>query len=426
VRITINTFGTRGDIQPYVALGKGLLQAGHTVRIFSHQIFESFVHEHGLDFYPLDLDPRQVLINQAISELGKSMIRINLWLEKNFKPVLEDAFRATLDANRDADLMLNSGLSFTGWHVAEKLNIPAIATYLWPAIPSRYISSTLGYAPPAWLPFKGIINYSLTKISNQTFFNLLRKPVNRCRKNILGLDPMSMKDYWQLDSPHSSTPFIYGYSPVVLPKPPDWGENQQISGYWFLDTPTGYQVDDILNDFLVKGSPPIYFGFGSTVDHEQEEMIQIVIRALEKTDQRGILLSGWSKFDFADLPSTILGVEEVPHDWLFPQMAGVVHHGGAGTTATGLRAGVPSIIVPSFADQFFWGQRVYELGAGTMPIPREKLTVEKLAHAIEQLIENDQIRKKAIVISRRIQSENGIDTAVELIEECYHHWRSNY
>jgi sterol 3beta-glucosyltransferase len=422
VKITINTFGTRGDIQPYIALGKGLQRAGYTVCIFSYQIFSSFVKEHGLDFYPLDLDPRQALIDQAISELGNNIFHIMSWLEKNFKPVLQAAFRTTLDANHDADLTLNSGLSFVGWHIAEKLKIPAMAAYLWPATPSRYIPPTLGYKPPNWLPFKEIINYGSTKLSNQTFFNLLRSSVNQCRKDILNLEPLTLKDYWHMDAAPSTPPILYGYSPAVLPKPPDWGEKQQVSGYWFLDTATGYQPDSNLIDFLAGGSPPIYFGFGSMVEHEQEELIQTVIKALEKTNQRGILLSGWSKLDFSDLPASILGIEAVPHDWLFQKIAAVVHHGGAGTTAVGLRAGVPSIVIPSFGDQFFWGERVYELGVGPKPIPRRKMTADKLANAIEQTLENDVFQKNVAQISQRIQAENGVETAIQIIERFARDW----
>ena len=423
MKITINTIGTRGDIQPYVAIGQGLQRAGHSVSIFSHEIYSSFVKENGLDFHPLDVDPRQVLLNQVISELGNNMIRIMSWLEKNFSPVLRDAFKATLEANRDADVMLNSGLFFVGWHVAEKLNKLAIAAYLWPAIPSRHISSTLGHKPPDWLPFKGLINYSATKLSNQMFFNLLRRSVNQCRQDVLQLAPLSRRDYWRMDSPQSTTPFVYGYSPTVLPKPPDWGENQQVAGYWFLDTGTDYQPDRILSEFLTNGSPPIYFGFGSMVEHEQEEIIQIVIKALEKMDQRGILLSGWSKFGSIDSPDRVLGIETVPHDWLFPQMAAVVHHGGAGTTAAGLRAGVPTVVVPSFGDQFFWGERVYELGVGSKPIPRKELTADKLASAIEQVLKSNAVRESVIDVSRSIQAENGIETAIKIIEKFAKDWK---
>jgi UDP:flavonoid glycosyltransferase YjiC (YdhE family) len=416
VKITVNTFGTRGDIQPYIALSLGLHQAGHSVRIVTHQIFESFVREYGLDFYPLDLDPREVLINQALSELGNNTFRINRWMKENFKPALRDIFIATLKANRDADLILNSGLSFAGWHVAEKLEIPALATYLWPVTPSRHLPATSGKISPDWLPFRGVVNYLSAKLSNQLFFNLLLSSVNQSRKDILGLQPMKSWEYWPLDSARSPAPLIYGFSPVVIPKPPDWSNNQQISGYWFLDTVEGYKPETDLLEFLMDSSLPIYFGFGSMVDHEQEEISQIAINALEETNHRGILLGGWSALGSGHLPDSIFRVDAVPHDWLFPRMGAVIHHGGAGTTAAGLRAGVPSVVVPSFGDQFFWGWRVYKLGAGPKPIPRNKLTVDNLVRAIHQIENDDNLKMKAAQIGQQIRSEKGIDAAVRMIE----------
>ena len=416
MKITVNTFGTRGDIQPYIALSLGLKQAGHSVRILTHQIFADFVREYGFDVYPLQVDPRQVLINQALSELGNSTVRIHRWMEENFKAALQDIFVSTLNANRDADLILNSGLSFAGWHVAEKLNIPAIATYLWPINPSHLYPAASGKIPPKWLPFRGSVNYLSTKLSNQLFFNLLLSSVNQCRKDVLDLHPLTRKYYWPLDSPGSSLPLIYGYSSTVLPKPPNWVGNQHISGYWFLDAAHDYQPEKALLDFLADGPPPVYIGFGSMVDHEREEVTQIVIHALRETNQRGILLGGWSALGSGDLPDFIFGVDAIPHDWLFPKMAAVIHHGGAGTTAAGLRAGVPSVIVPTFGDQFFWGWRVHELGAGPRPIPRNKLTLGDLTKAIEQAIHNADIKAKASLIGQQIRAENGVEAAVHMID----------
>ena len=416
MEIVVNTFGTRGDIQPYIALSLGLQQSGHSVRIVTHKIFDAFVNKYGLDFYPLDLDPREVLINQALAELGNNTIRISHWMQKNFKPVLREVFEKTYFANKDADLILNSGLSFAGWHVAEKLKVLSLATFLWPMTPSRYILGAVGKNPPSWLPFRGMVNYLTTKLFNQLFYNLMLPSVNECRKEILNLHPLRAQDYWRGDSPRSVTPIIYGYSPTVVPKPSDWSDNQQISGYWYLDDAREYQPQKDLLDFLENGSPPVYIGYGSMVDHQGEGLTQIAIEALREINQRGILLGGWSKLGSGNLPDFIFRVDAVPHDWLFPKMATVVHHGGAGTTAQGLRAGVPSVIVPMFGDQFFWGWRVQELGVGPKPIPRKKLTVDNLARAIKQAINDDKIKEKAIKIGDQIHSENGVDIAVGLIE----------
>jgi sterol 3beta-glucosyltransferase len=401
----------------YTAKARKLGKAGHDVRIVTHQVFEPLVKEYGLDFCPLRLDPHQVLLNQALAELGNNFIRITRWLRQNFQSTLQNIFEATLNASRDAELMLNSALSLAGWHVAERLGIPALAALLWPVTPSRHLPhAVMGKNLPTWLPFRGTANYFSAKMSNQLFFNLMLPLINKCRKEILDLQPMSARDYWTVDSVRHPTPFIYGYSRCVVPKPSDWGNNQQITGYWFLDAMEDYQPEAALLDYLADGPPPVYVGFGSTVDSRPEEMTRVVIDALREINQRGILLGGWSALGSRELPDSILRVDGVPHDWLFPRMAAVVHHGGAGTTAAGLRAGVPNVIVPSFGDQFFWGGRVQEIGAGPKPIPRAKLTATRLATAIQQAITDNSIGSKADMIGRQIRAENGVEVAIRMIE----------
>lgn len=416
MKIVINTFGTRGDIQPYIALSLGLQKAGHSVRIVTHKIFEEFVRKYDLDFHPLDLDPREVLINQALTELGNNTVRITRWMKDQFRPVLREIFETTLVTNQDAELILNSGLSFAGWHVAEKYNIPSLAAFLWPMTPSRHLVGAVGKIPPSWLPFRGVINYYTTKLFNQLFYNLILPSVNEYRKEILELPPIKSRDYWKMDAPQSATSIIYGYSPTVVSKPPDWSDHQQITGYWFLDSTEGFKPEKSLLDFLADGHPPVYVGFGSMVDHERDKLTQIVINALRESNHRGVLLGGWGALGSGTLPDSVLRVDAVPHDWLFPRMAALVHHGGAGTTAAGLRAGVPSVIVPSFGDQFFWGWQVQKLGVGPKPIPRKRLTVEKLARAIQQVVNDSGTKTKASQVGQKIRSEKGTNVAVEMIE----------
>jgi UDP:flavonoid glycosyltransferase YjiC (YdhE family) len=420
MRIAINALGTRGDIQPYVALGIGLKRAGHEVRLVTHAIFRELVNQHGLTLYSLDLDPREVLLTESLSQLGNNPIRVNQWIEHRFAPVLGSVFEATFQAARDAELMVNSGLSIAGWHVAEKLGIPAVAAYLWPATPSRYMPGATGQIPPPWIPFKGLFNYLSTKLSNQLFFRLLSPLVNRCRDQVLGLRPLTLRDYWSLDSPASQAPLVYGFSSAVVPKPPDWGPNQQIAGYWFLDADEGYVPDPALAQFLQAGEPPVCVGFGSMVEQDRRAMPQLVADALAAVGQRGILLSGWSEFGAELLTDSVFAIDAVPHDWLFPRVRAVVHHGGAGTTAAALRDGLPSVIVPSFADQFFWGWRVHDLGAAAAPILRVNLTDKRLAEAIGQVVHDESVRRQASLLGRQIRDEDGVVRATALIDEFAH------
>jgi UDP:flavonoid glycosyltransferase YjiC (YdhE family) len=219
-----------------------------------------------------------------------------------------------------------------------------------------------------------------------------------------------------MDSPQSGTPILYGFSPTVIPKPPDWTKDQCITGYWFLDAAEEFEPKAEVLEFLSNGSPPLSIGFGSMVEHEKEAIRQIVIDALRETNQRAVLLGGWSELDASAVPDFILCVKSLPHGWLFPRVAAAIHHGGAGTTAAALRAGVPNVIAPWFGDQFFWAERVQEIGAGPEPIPRKKLDAAKLSKAIRQALNNVQIQANAVQIGQNILGENGIETAVSMIE----------
>ena len=170
-------------------------------------------------------------------------------------------------------------------------------------------------------------------------------------------------------------------------------------------------------NFLEASSPPIYIGFGSMTTRKPEETTALVINALKQTNQRAILASGWGGLQKADLPESIFMIDSIPHSWLFPRVAAVVHHGGAGTTAAGFSAGVPSIVIPFFADQPYWGQRVADLGVGPAPIPRQKLTVDRLAQAIQIAVTDKAMRQRAVDIGSKIQREDGIARAVEIIQK---------
>jgi sterol 3beta-glucosyltransferase len=189
-----------------------------------------------------------------------------------------------------------------------------------------------------------------------------------------------------------------------------------VTGYWFLDLAGEYTPPPALLDFLAAGDPPVSIGFGSMVDHEKEEMTRLIVQALDQARQRAVLLGGWAELGFGQLPDNIFPLDFAPHDWLFPRMAAVVHHGGAGTTAAGLRAGVPNVIVPFFADQFFWGWRVAQLGAGPQPIPRKELSAQKLVGAIRQAVGDAGMCARARVLGEQVRAEDGIAQAVELVE----------
>jgi sterol 3beta-glucosyltransferase len=211
-------------------------------------------------------------------------------------------------------------------------------------------------------------------------------------------------------------PSLYGYSPSVIPKPPDWDEYHHVTGYWFLDAPPNWQPSAELTQFLDSGSAPVYIGFGSMSHENPERQARLVLRALELSGQRGVLLTGWGGLTRSSAPPTVFFVDDVPHAWLFPRMAAVVHHGGAGTTSAGLRAGVPNLITPFGGDQIAWADRVVKLGVGLQAGVAQRLTAEKLAKAIHTSVNDSALRARATALGERIRAEDGVAHAVEVLE----------
>jgi UDP:flavonoid glycosyltransferase YjiC (YdhE family) len=236
------------------------------------------------------------------------------------------------------------------------------------------------------------------------------------RQKVLDLPPAPFWGPYNAD-PIRDMPILYGYSPSVLPPPDDWGDSVHVTGYWFLDAKEEWTPPPALVEFLEAGPPPVYVGFGSMSQRKPQETAALILQALAQANQRGILLSGWSGMREIAAPDTVYVIHSVPHSWLFPRVAAVVHHGGAGTTAAGLRAGGPSIVIPFFGDQPFWGQRVAQLGVGPRPIPRKKLTAERLTQAIHQAVSDQEMRQRAAVLGQRIREEDGIARAVAVVQQ---------
>lgn len=412
MKITIATVGTRGDVQPYVALGLGLQDAGHHVQIATDPLFQSFIESHGLGFAPVNADPRQAM-QEDIRQIGSNPIRLLRWIDRQFTPLARQYFIDMHAAAQDSDAILVSALAFAAMHVAQSLGIPSLATYLYPVTPTRTFPSMAGSSLPAWLSNVGWVNWSSFRLYNLFFFRMMLPMINQLRQEILNLPPIPWNYYTKIDI--SDVPIIYGYSQYVIPKPVDWGDHLHVTGYWFMPD-NHYQPPRELASFLDAGPKPVYIGFGSMLDAEAARTTQIVLEALQMIGGRAILHGGWSDFGAQELPDSVFRTGEVPHSWLFPRMAAVVHHGGAGTTAAGLRAGVPAVIVPYFADQPFWARHVHQLGASPVPIPREQLSATKLAAAIKSALQNDQMKTTASQLGEQINGENGVATAVNLIE----------
>lgn len=218
------------------------------------------------------------------------------------------------------------------------------------------------------------------------------------------------------------TPLLLACSPTVISRPDDWFEPYiHIPGYFFLDTPDTYQPPATLADFLADGAPPVCVTFGSMIHRDAERIYGALLDVIDQTGNRAVFLTGWGVLQESLLPENIFVTESVPHDWLFPCCKAVVHHGGAGTTAAGLRAGIPNIVVSFAADQPFWGQRVHAIGAGPRPIPVRKLTANRLSAALVRA-DAEAIRNSAQAAGRSIRMEGGVGQAVTFIDEYVAKW----
>ena len=416
MRIAIIAPGSRGDVQPYLALGKGLKQAGHIVRLVTHQNFEGFVNSHGVEFWPIEGSVQDIAQSQdmrALMERG-NFLTILSEMAKEAKHGALALAKGGLAACRGMDLVVAGiGGVFIGIALAEKLGLPLLQAYYIPFTPTQAYPSFLFPKLPPWLG--GALNRLSYQLARQMMWQGFRSADRLARRDVLGLPAARFWGPFDADC-LQHTPILYGYSPSVIPKPSDWDNNTHVTGYWFLDPADDWTPPAALMEFLQAGPPPVYVGFGSMSSRKPEQTADLILQALVQAKQRAIILSGWGGLRIVDLPDTVFVIDSVPFSWLFPRVAAVVHHGGAGTTSAGLRAGVPSIVIPFFGDQPFWGQCIAELGVGPAPIPRKKLTVERLAQAIERVVTDQTMRQRAAILGSKIQAEDGIARAVAVVQ----------
>ncbi|MDW6003735.1 glycosyltransferase [Vibrio mangrovi] len=420
MNILILTYGSRGDVQPYIALGKGLQQTGNQVTLATSVRFQDFVETHDLNYAYMNDDLLSIVDTDDGKDLMEKadnvfeIIKQGIKLKKQVKPANQALLRESWEAAQqaDPDFIIYHPKALAAVPIAEKLGI----------------GCTLATPIPMFVPtdafrFPAFPNLNLGGWYNRFTFHAIRILTNMVVKEYIqdfrkeiGLKPVNKFDSIKTAN-GGDIPILHIYSEAVVRRPDDWPDCAQVTGYCFLDDAVDWTPPQNLVDFLEAGEPPIYIGFGSMSGRDPERLAKIVIEALQKANLRGIIATGWGGLKTEDLPDTIFKIEQAPHDWLFPKMAAVVHHGGAGTTAAGLRAGKPSVIVPFFGDQPFWGQRVHEIGAGPKSIPQKKLDVASLSEAMHEATTNQAIIKTAKDIGEKIRKEDGIGNAISFIEE---------
>jgi len=398
----IPTIGSRGDVQPFIALTQGLERAGHTVTLASHPIMQTLVESFDLTFAPIGPD---IDLAQEVAAIRLRSRKPVVGLVRGMRFGLDMVERSHADILaqcRKADLIVVSAQSAAGRNEADLLNLPYLSVTLMPwAIPWDDPERPL-FKRVAYSAIEGLVSMITTR------------PLNRIRKR-QGLPPVGKEGFT------STRLNLVPVSPAVFAPNPHWEKHHRIVGYWFVEEPSGWDPSADLQAFLEDGEPPLVVSLGamSLGDVDALESADLFVKAIQQARVRAVVL-GWDLgMKQLTLPSSIYAAGSLPHSWLLPRSTGVVHHGGFGTTSAGLRAGVPALAIPHIADQFYWGQRVHELGVGLPPISRPKLNTARLAAALQELAGNDRLRATADSLGEQIRTENGVDNAVKIIEETF-------
>lgn len=413
MRVTIFAIGTRGDVEPLLSLGGGLRDAGHDVLIATYAAFEGAVRAAGLAHSSIAGDPRQGV--KEMLEAGEVQSLESLRLLRRFgDQLMVQGTHDGLIASRDSDLIIASELGAgLGYSLAEHLHLPLIFAFHSPVTPTRaYPRVHL----PGIISRSGTVNLWTHSLANQLIWLFVRRSMNLARQEMLKLPPLSRRDPFREIGRRRL--LLYGFSEAVQPRPADWEDSIQVTGYWFLRDRDGWNPPDDIVAFLDAGPPPIYIGFGSMTSPRTWTTTDRLVQAALDAGCRVIVSGGWNEIAprNGNQSADVMAVGDVPHSWLFPRLAAVIHHGGAGTTAQALRAGVPTLIVPFLPDQVYWGWRVHQLGAGSPPLHPSRIERADLTRMIRELVKSPQMRQRAQELSHHIRADDGVGRAVQLIE----------
>lgn len=408
MNITILTYGSRGDIQPFLPVSLGLMAKGHSVTLAAPSRFKSLVEGYEIQFIPLAGEPED--LSRRLNDAGYNFLKMVRELMSHAIEIGADIARQTETACKDADLIIHTFSHAVGAHtLAREMNIPDIHIQTFPMFTPTGDYPNIAMPDlkiPALNRFTHYVSQKITWWTSRLGYEQVRRRA--------GLPKRKLYSPFDDDPLRLPTPILCAWSPGVLPPSSDWNANVHVTGYYFFNVDASYQAPAELQEFLATGEPPVCISFGSMVNRDAEKIDRIVRESLKQTNQRGIVLSGWGSVQHTS-SKDLLYLEAVPHDWLLPRCRMVIHHGGAGTTSAGLRAGIPNIVVPFMADQPFWGRRVHAIGAGPEPILVKNLSAENLSRAMI-VAESKAIRESAQSIGHKLRGEDGVGQAIRLIE----------
>jgi UDP:flavonoid glycosyltransferase YjiC (YdhE family) len=405
MKIAIVTYGTEGDTRPLAALGRALIDAGHEIRLLADRsTLEAPVALH-VPSMPLSGDIRRALV--ALQATGVEKAGGFRDTAKALTQIVNDNtaawMREVVDAAQGCDAIMTSGLAaFVGFSVAEYLDIKAVGAGLIPISPTANFPSP--FLPPHGVP--RWLNRSSHRLVNGLLWQAFRKATNAARVSVCSLPP-------QRGNVWSDVPMLFGVSPSLLGTPQDWPVHVRACGQWSMEPPQWIPSPE-LEAFLAQGEPPVYVGFGSMAGLDRGQLMQTVVATL--AGRRALFYPGWSDLDTSALPKNICVIGDTPHHWLFPRTSMVIHHGGSGTTHSAARAGVPSVVVPFAGDQFFWADRLKQLGVAGAPVSGKRVRHADLARCID-FAQRDDVKARAAELGARMAAEDGLALAVALAEK---------
>ncbi|KAF3391222.1 Sterol 3-beta-glucosyltransferase UGT80A2, partial [Penicillium rolfsii] len=431
LNIVIQIVGSRGDVQPFIALGVRLQAIGHRVRVATHGNFKDFVQQTGLEFYSIGGNPEELMSasklwvparrrfmvrNPGIIPHMSTIASGEIGLKRQMiAEMLDGSWRSCIEPDTDtgipfvADAIIANPPSFAHVHCAQALGVPLHIMFTMPWSPTREfphpLANIIGSSKDA--SANNYVSYTMVELLT---WSGLADIVNKWRMETLNLEELSLTTAVGIMEAFK-VPHTYCWSPALVKKPSDWQQYIDVCGFFIRDPPPYTPPSEILQ-FLNGGPPPIYIGFGSIVVDDSTALTLTIQASCQQLGIRAIVSKGWSKLGskIGNTPD-ILFIDDCPHEWLFKYVTAVVHHGGAGTTACGLLNGCPTAIIPFFGDQPFWASMVAAAGAGPAPIHFKSLTVKRLAEAIQFCMTTDA-RQAAASIAAMMKREDGVANAV--------------
>lgn len=407
-RIVILALGSRGDVQPCVALGVALQQRGHSVTMATFESFQTLVEGAGLRLVPVPGDA-QVMAATMLSGDGissRNPFRLISKIMDTFGKSMEGyktAFRAPELLECEVVLDQLPGGIF-GRDLAERTGAAYFTIAVIAMLRTRQFPLTLLAAKSLGAP----LNYLSYLLGEQMLWRAFSPAIKEFRAKLgLGSPPFFF-------SP-STAPVLLGISPRVVPPPSDWATNVHLTGWWWLEEPA-WTPDPALQAFINAGDPPVFIGFGSMSTSDPAKLSRTVFEAVRMSGVRAVIGKSWATWAEAATGDRLFFVDYAPYAWLFPQMAAVVHHGGSGTTGAALTSGVPSAVVAFGADQPFWGMRTAAVGAGVPPLRIKTLTAEALANALRVLVSTPALKANAAALGAQLQAERGLENAIAVLE----------